>query len=109
VHYLITSATAPTTDEGVAFSLAGASIGDSDATNPTKGTAVTITDDLSSGYAQWDHVVTSWSAAVTITDAAAGEMAELNLERTTGDASDDYAQNVGVAFVEIRYVKNPAK
>jgi len=46
---------------------------------------------------------------VTLTGAGAGEIVEWNFERTTGDAADDYAQLVGVAFIEIRYVKNPAR
>jgi hypothetical protein len=108
VHYLVTAATGPTASEGVAFSLAGASMGDNDATNAAKGSAVTITDDELNA-AQWDYMVTDWSSAVTITNAAAGEMAELNLERTTGDDVDDYGQDVGVAFIEIRYVKNPTR
>ena len=108
VHYLIVNATGPSATEGVAFSLAGASMGDNDATNAAKGSAVTITDDELNA-AQWDYMVTDWSSAVTITNAAAGEMAELNLERTTANAVDDYGQDVGVAFIEIRYVKNPTR
>jgi hypothetical protein len=73
----------------------------------TKGTAVTVTDDELNA-SQWD---------IMQTDGAGGrnhkrrsrEMAELNFERTTADAVDDYGQVVGVAFVEIRYVKNPAR
>jgi len=107
VYYLITAATGPTSTEGVAFSLAGVSAGDNDATNGTKGTAVTVTDEALDA-AQWDIMVTDWSGDVTITDLAAGEVAEINFERTTGDAADTYAQDVGVAFVEIRYSKKPS-
>jgi len=108
VHYLIVNATGPSSTEGVAFSLAAASMGDNDATNAAKGSAVTVKDDELNA-SQWDYMVTDWSSAVTITNAAAGEMAELNLERTTADAVDDYGQDVGVAFIEIRYVKNPTR
>jgi hypothetical protein len=108
VHYLVTNATGPSAAEGVAFSLAGVSMGNNDATNASKGTAVTITDDELNA-SQWDYLVTDWSSAVTLTNAAAGEMTEINLERTTADAVDDYGQVVGVAFIEIRYVRNPGR
>ena len=108
VHYLIVNATGPSATEGVAFSLAGVCINDNGATNAAKGSAVTVTDDELNA-SQWDYMRTDWSSAVAITTASAGSICELNLERTTGDAVDDYGQDVGVAFIEIRYVKNPTR
>ncbi|MDY6957801.1 MAG: hypothetical protein SVK08_01455 [Halobacteriota archaeon] len=105
VHYLITNATGPSS-EGTAFALQGASIGAGDASNPTLGTAAVVTD-TGLTESQWDYRVTGWSSAVTLTNAAAGEMAELNFYRDQDNASDDYAQDVGVAFVEIRFVRDP--
>lgn len=104
VKYLVTNATGPSA-EGVAFGLSGVSLGDNDATNGAKGTAVVITDE-SITAAQHDILITGWSGDVTITNLAAGEIAELNLLRDHDDAADDYAQVVGVLAVEIRYVRN---
>lgn len=105
VHYLVTNATGPSA-EGVVFALQGASIGDNDATNPTLGTAVVIAD-TGTTASQHDYLVTGWSGAVTFTNAAAGEMVELNFYRDQDHASDTYAQDVGVAFIEIRYSRSP--
>ncbi len=107
VKYIITNATGPTADEGVAFGLSGVSVGDNDATNGAKGTVVVVTDDALNA-AQHDILVTGWSGDVTITNLAAGELAECALIRDVSDAVDDYGQVVGVIAVEIRYVKNPA-
>jgi len=108
VHYLITAATGPSETEGTAWSLAGVSMGDNDATNASKGTAVTVTDDTINA-AQWDTMTTPWSGDVTVTNIAAGEVAEFNFERTTGDDVDDYGQLVGVYAVEIRYQRVPVR
>lgn len=108
VKYLVTNATGPSASEGVAFGLSGVSIGDNDATNAAKGTVVVVTDDELNA-AQWDVLITGWSGDVTITNLAAGEVAELALIRDVSDAVDDYGQVVGVLAIEIRYVKNVAR
>lgn len=107
VKYLVTAATGPS-NEGLAFTLAGVSLGDNDATNGTKGTAVTVTDTAITA-AQHDILITDWSGDVTVTNLAAGEIAELAFTRDHDHASDDYAQVVGVLAVEIRYVRNVAR
>lgn len=106
VRYLITNATGPSA-EGVAFGLSGVSFGDNDATNGAKGTVVVVTD--TSTAAQHDILITDWSGDVTVTNLAAGEVAEMALIRDVSDAADDYAQDVGVISIEIRYVQNPAR
>jgi hypothetical protein len=106
VYYLVTAATGPSS-EGVAFGLSGASIGDNDATNGAKGTVVVVTD--TGTAAQHDVLVTGWSGDVTITDLLAGEIAELAFIRDVDDAVDDYAQDVGVTMIQIRYVQNPTR
>lgn len=108
VKYLVTHATGPSASEGVAFGLSGVSIGDNDATNGAKGTVVVVTDDTLNA-AQHDLLITGWSGDVTVTNLAAGEIAELALIRDVSDAVDDYGQVVGVVAVEIRYVQNVAK
>ena len=107
VKYLVTHATGPSA-EGVAFTLAGISLGDNDLTNAAKGTAVTIADTAITA-AQHDILITDWSGDVTITNLTAGDIAELNLTRDHDHASDTYAQVVGVLAVELRYVQNVAK
>ena len=107
VYYLVTAA-GPGADEGVAFGLSGVSLGDNDATNGAKGAVVVITDDTLNA-AQHDVLITGWSGDVTITNLAAGEVAEIALIRDVSDAVDDYAQVVGVFMVQLRYVQNPAR
>jgi len=107
VYYLVTNATGPSS-EGVAFGLSGVSLGDNDATNGAKGTVVVITDPTITA-AQHDVLITGWSGDVTVTNIAAGEVAELALIRDVSDAADDYAQVVGVFMIQIRYVQNPAR
>lgn len=105
IKYLVTNATGPAADEGVAFGLSGVSIGDNDATNAAKGAVVVITDDALNA-SQWDILQTGWSGDVTVTNIAAGEVAELALIRDVSDAIDDYGQVVGVIGIEIRYVRD---
>lgn len=107
VKYLVTNATGPS-NEGVAFTLAGVSLGDNDATNAAKGTAVTITDTAITAD-QHDILITGWSGDVTVTNIAAGEIAELAFTRDHDHASDDYGQVVGVLALEIRYVRNVSR
>uniref|UniRef100_A0A6M3JB62 Putative tail protein n=2 Tax=viral metagenome TaxID=1070528 RepID=A0A6M3JB62_9ZZZZ len=104
VGFFITNATAPSA-EGVAFQLAGASIGTGDALGATLGTAIATTAAARSD-AQYDLVYTSWSAAVTITNLAAGETAIMTLNRDVSDAADDYAQDVGVYCLQIKYSRS---
>jgi hypothetical protein len=106
VKYLITNVTGPSS-EGVAFGLSGVSLGDNDPTNGSKGTVVVVTDPTITAD-QHDILITGWSGDVTITNLAAGELAEIALIRDVSDAADDYGQVVGVIAVEIRYVKDPA-
>jgi len=97
----ITNATGPS-NEGVSFFLQGASIGDGELLSKAHGTA--IESNWTGGtHAQYDRVATSWSGNVTIADLAASETAMLYLYRDVSDASDDYAQDIGVAIVQIKY------
>jgi len=107
VYYLITNATGPSA-EGVAFGLSGISAGDNDASNGTKGTVVVVTDGTLTAV-QHDVIITGWSGDVTITALAAGEVAEMALIRDVSDAVDDYAQDVGVCMLQLRYVQNPTR
>lgn len=97
----VTNATGPST-EGVAFFLQGVSLGDGELLSATHGTAVksSFADET---HAQYDRVTTDMSGAVTITNLAAGETAILKLYRDVSDADDDYAQDIGVAGIEIKY------
>jgi len=100
----VTAATAPADTEVVAFSLAGCSNGNSDALGCTAGTAVTSSLTVAgSGYAQNDRLATDWSAAVTVTDLAAGETVQAILIRLA-DSTDTYVQDFAVAGIEIKYI-----
>ncbi len=102
----ISNATGPS-NEGWAFFLQGASIGNGDILSTTLGTAVksSITARTDS---QYDRVVTALSGAVTITDLAAGETVLFKLYRDVSDADDTYAQDIGVSAVIIKYSRTLA-
>ncbi len=102
----VTSATGPS-NEGWAFFLQGASLGDGDILSGALGTAIksSITARTDS---QYDRVATAFSAAVTITSLAAGETAILKLYRDVSDADDTYGQDIGVWGVELKYTRQIA-
>jgi len=99
----VTNATGPS-NEGVAFFLQGNSLGDGDILSGAMGTAV-ISSATARTDAQYDRIATAWSAAVTITNLAAAETATLKLYRDTSDDADTYAQDIGVAGIEIKYTR----
>ena len=103
---IITEAAAPAATEGVSFKMSGFSLGVGDALNGAFGAEVESANvDLNAAgcAAQYDIFYTVESTKVTVTDLAAGEMAQLHFERDTADADDDYAQDVGIIGIIIRY------
>jgi len=103
----IVNATGPS-GEGVAFFLQGASLGDGDILSSALGTAV-ISSFAAETHAQYDRVSTDWSGNVTITGLAAGETVLLKLYRDESDAADDYAQDIGVSAIQIKYNRTLAE
>lgn len=101
VIFFITEAVAPA-NQGVAFYLKGASIGDGDALGAALGGAVKSSLTGRSD-AQYDRLATTWSDPVTVTDLLAGETAMFSLYRKHDDADDDYAQKIGVFGIEIKF------
>jgi hypothetical protein len=100
----IDNATGPSGETWM-FSLQGFSLGQGDALDGTLGTA----QDSNSGSrtdAQYDRVATAWSSAMTsthITDlSAVSETIIFKLFRDVDD-TDDYAQDIGVVGVELKY------
>lgn len=98
---IVTEATGPST-EGWVFFLQGASIGSGDILSATLGTAV-LSQRINVTDAQNDMGFTVYSAAVTVTNLAAGELALFTLYRDISDANDDYAQDIGVVGINIKY------
>lgn len=89
-------------DETAAFSLAGCSVGNSDTIACSEGTAVVVTDELGTDDDAGELMITGWSAAVTVTDITAGEMAKLLFIRDVSE--DDYASgDLIVVGIEIKY------
>lgn len=101
VLLVVTAATAPSS-EGVAFYLAGASVGTGDSIGITLGTAVKSSKTGMSD-ARYDLVWTDQSDTVTVTDLAADEVALLSLYRDVSDTDDDYGQLIGVVGIELEY------
>jgi len=91
-------------DETVAFSLAGCSTADTEAMACSEGTAVVVTDELTTDFDAAETTITGWSSAVTVTGIAAGEFARLHFLRDVSE--DDYAgasDNTLIVGIEIKY------
>jgi hypothetical protein len=98
---VITDATGPSA-EGISFKMSGYSAGDNDSIGGAFGSEI---ETNVTGYTsvQYDRLEVPKSAAVTVTNLAAGEVAMLHFERDTADGNDDYAQPVGVTGFYIWY------
>ena len=100
-------ANVPNDGNATSFGLAGFSMGDNDTLGGTLGTEVIVSNVFAGTWAQYDRFSTPYSAAVTITDAAAGETAILRFRRKHDDAADDYAaSSIGVSKLKIKYTKD---
>lgn len=98
----VSNATGPSA-EGVSFFLQGCTITSGEALGCAAGTAVE-SNATSRTDAQYDVIYTGWSSDVTLTGIAAGEMAQIKIYRDVSDADDDYAQDIGLAGIELRYI-----
>lgn len=91
-------------DETVAFSVAGCSVGNTDAIACTVGTPVVLSDELTTDYDAGELIISDWSTEVTVTNLAAGEMARLLFIRDISeDDYDDASDNVIVVGIEVKY------
>jgi len=105
---IVSNATAPAAGEGVSFFMKGNSLGSGDILSTAlDGTVDSSVEDLDAiGVdAQYDIAYTPYSAAVTISNLAAGELAILNVYRDISDPDDDYAQDIGAIGFNIKYQK----
>lgn len=99
VNYAIdTNASA---DETVAFGLSGCSIGNSDAIACSEGTAVNVTQELTTDEDTGELLITSYSGEVTVTNIAAGEIVKLLFIRDVSE--DDAAGHTLVTGIDIKY------
>ncbi len=99
VNYAIdTNASA---DETVAFGLSGCSIGNSDAIACSEGTAVNVTQELTTDEDTGELLITSYSSEVTVTNIAAGEIVKLLFIRDVSE--DDAAGHTLVTGIDIKY------
>lgn len=106
---IITEATAPVANEGVVFKIEGYSVGTGDQLGGAFGTAKASKNAnlAASGVdTQYDRFALAQSDVITVTDLAAGELAQLHLYRDVADAEDDYEQDVGIYGIKIQYNRN---
>lgn len=99
----VTDAVAPATGETVIFTLAGSARAPSEPLSKAMGAAVSATFTADASYVQYDEWETVWSGDVTITDLAADRAIMLQLIRD--QATDTYAEKIGVAFIEIEFTR----
>ncbi len=100
---VVTAATGPSA-EGVVFSLSGYCVGSGDALGGTFGAEV-LSSKTAMTEDQYDIVITDQSGKVTISDLAAGELAELKLYRDHDHADDTYVQLIGVIGIHLEYTR----
>lgn len=100
----VTNATAPANGEVVAFSIAGASVGDSELLSSAVGSAQTASFTADATYAQYDRRATAFSSAITVTGMAAGETALFKVTRLA-TTTDTYAQKFGVWGIELKFTR----
>lgn len=103
----VSNATAPAENEVISFTLAGASIANSELLSSALGSAVASTYTAPATLAQYDRIATPWSSLVTITGLAAGETIMLNLIRLA-TTTDTYAQKFGVAKIQVKIMRTPS-
>jgi hypothetical protein len=101
---VITQATGITT-ENVSFKLSGYSVRNGNSINGTFGSEVEV-NLPSAAYPQYDRFKSEQSTEVTVTNLDAGETAFLHFERDTADASDTYAQPIGVYGVVLEWTRS---
>lgn len=101
----VTNGTQPANGEIVAFSLAGASRGNSDILSGAVGTAQTSSLTADATYVQYDSLDGAYSSAITITDLAKGEKITFLLTRLA-TTTDTYAQDYGPEGVNLKYVRD---
>ena len=102
----ITEATAPASNEGVSFKIAGYKISDNDGLSGTFGSEVESNNADLGGLIQGDLFILAESGAITLTGLNAGDKVIIRLKRDTADADDDYGQDVGIDGVQIKYSIN---
>lgn len=100
LEFRVRYSVAASTGGGVAWGLSGVSVGDDDTLDAAPGTEIVVTDTV---LAAGDIAITSWSAAVTITAAAAGETVSLQLSRVVANGSDTHTTDATLRSVDIRF------
>lgn len=100
-HGVVTNATGPSSED-ISFQLSCISVGDGEQLDfAAFGTAVAATE-ASVTEDQDDLITSAWSAAVTPTGLAEGEIVHCLLNRDADDA-DTYAQDFGLIGIDIKY------
>ena len=106
VRVYYTTDTNAANGETAVFGVSGCSSGDLDALCVTEGAQTDITDELADTYDTGELIISPWSAAVAITDLAAGEIAHILLIRDI--SADDMVGHALVIGIEIKYVSKIA-
>ncbi|PNX50392.1 MAG: hypothetical protein BV456_06845 [Thermoplasmata archaeon M8B2D] len=103
IYGYITEATAPATNEGIAFDVSCCLAKNGDNLNKTHDSSDTVTiSDLNGNSidSQYDKFVLS-SATVTQADATNGDTIFIKIERNVSHADDDYGQDIGICGIRI--------
>lgn len=98
----VTNVTAPAAGETIIFTLSGAT----GALGTAQGATQTSTYTAPAGAAQYDSVVSTWSAAITIANFSNARSVLLNLIRS--QTTDTYGQDFGLAVFEVEFSRTLA-
>lgn len=101
----ISSSSVPSNGNVISYQLAGNAIATSGQLDENPGTAQASSLTCDANYVQYDATDGAWSSAITLTGISAStRRAQLKLNRDADDV-DTYAQDHGLEFIIIRYVK----
>lgn len=99
----VTETTTPSA-EGVAFAIDGYSVSDGENLNQSFGTEV-VTSRTGLTLSQYDRIDSGWSNDLDISPAGS-DMVQLRLSRPHDHTDDTYGQDIGIAYIKIRYRMN---
>ncbi len=100
IVFLVTESTEPSA-EGVVFKVEVCSISDNDSIDGTYGTASNPSK-TNLTASQYDLIYTTW---VDLNSITAGNLHFIKLSRLQDNINDTYEQDIGVAFIEIKYTE----
>ena len=100
-YMVVSNATAPANGETIVWSFAGYCVGDSDSLSQALGTAVTSTYTAPNTLVQYDEVIGTQTANITLAGAAAGKKCRITVDRAQGT----YVQKIALVSLLLKFTR----